>query len=34
LIAATAWEIFRVTNSFPRRGLSWLKRIPEDAKRS
>ena len=28
-----AWEvIFRVTNSKPRRGDSWLKRMPEQTK--
>ena len=29
---ATPSEILRVTNSSPRRGDSWLKRIPETAK--
>ena len=31
LIRATALVIFRVTNSCPRRSLSWLKRMPEHA---
>ena len=34
LIAAACQVILRVTNSSPRRGLSWLKRIPEVACRS
>ena len=28
---ATAWLILRVTNSGPRRGDSWLNRIPDEA---
>jgi len=32
LILAAARVIFRVTNVSPRRGLSWLKRIPFTAK--
>ena len=34
LMAAAAWVTLRVTNSSPRRSLSWLKRIPEQANRS
>jgi hypothetical protein len=30
-IRGTAWVTLRVTNSCPRRGDSWLNRIPEDA---
>ena len=31
LMRATAWETLRVTNSGPRRGDSWLNRMPEEA---